>query len=152
MSLIEILSNLVALDQNKLGTYVVQLTQTHKNKRYFGELFAVFTNCQKLNKKEVVWEFLRIYPQLTDSPLFYSNDLRVVVDILLKDIEKTILDDKRGHYAIEALQGVMTLKDYQNLKIRADDINLLVEEYELDDEIPEDNLELFKNTLNLLEG
>lgn len=46
----------------------------------------------------------------------------------------------------------MTLKDYQTLKFRAEDIRMLVEEYEMEDQVPEDNLEQFKNSLELLDG
>lgn len=60
-------------------------------------------NGLKITEKELVWEFLRIYPQLTDVSLFYKNDLSIVVNILLKDIEKTILSEDNGHFAISAL-------------------------------------------------
>ena len=67
----------------------------------------------------------------------------MVVDVLIKDIETEIMDQERGPLVIEALQAVLSFQEYSEIKHGKEDIEALAEEFQIDDEIPEENLELF---------
>lgn len=100
--------------------------------------------------KSPTYRFIAMYNQNANIPLFYLNDLKIVISILLAQLEDTITDAELGPMCIECLESLLATDEYQENKFYQTQIMELSAEFLASDLVPEENLDQFNNLLNLI--
>lgn len=129
---------------------VIKHIHSHQNRKYFQELLALLLNHPRLLMKSPTYRFIAMYNQNANIPLFYLNDLKIVISILLAQLEDTITDAELGPMCIECLESLLATDEYQENKFYQTQIMELSAEFLASDLVPEENLDQFNNLLNLI--
>lgn len=124
-----------SLDKNLVLKYAAE----HKSARYFAEALLLLLNKGKMT---ILVKTLKLIDNIfenekTKESFFYTNDLKALVDILVREISNTSSDEIRMMY-LNILPGLLNTKEYQTSKHRAEDIKQMCDDLAFSEEISED--------------
>lgn len=116
-----ILLRLSAMTESVSQNPVLEILESHPNHRFFAETLAQIAN--KCNPKVdgPVYAFIRDYYSFTETPLFYKNDLYVMIDVLLEQVIEIVSVKGQGLLVLESLEALVNTPDYQKDKYKAQD-------------------------------
>lgn len=87
--------------------------QSHPNQRYFAESLIQVINRSEKVERNAALIFIRDFLSTSEKPLFYSNDLQILLEIIINQLEEDLLT-KEGILTLEALEMLVATKEYQN--------------------------------------
>lgn len=145
-----VLLRISLFDRYEKKSPVVTSAQTHPNRRFFSEMLAQLTNKMTPTNEGYVFEFIRQFHNKSKTPLFYINDMKIMVDILIRALENNIMDIAKGDQIINTLESIMNTNDYQECKHKGQYLKNLIKELEQLDDVPEENIDMVHTLLELI--
>jgi len=130
----------ISYDETALDTsLVLKYAAIHKSARYFAEALLLLLNKGKMT---ILVKTLKLIHNVfefekTKETFFYTNDLKALLDILIREITNTSSDEIRVMY-LNILPALLKTKEYQTIKHRPSDIKQLCDDLSFSEEISED--------------
>ena len=138
-SLIKILTSInYKIDENTPNCFL-KVFATHDNGRFFGESLLRILNYEE--DKQALYRILQCLIDILDhskSSFFYSTDLESFINIAIKRLESTYTDKLRS-FVLKVLERITFYDDYYKSKYKLELLEELMDNYETNDEVDEDN-------------
>ena len=126
---------------------VLEVIESHQNHRFFAETLAQIVNKCNPKTDTDIYAFIRDYHGFTETPLFYKNDLFVVIDVLLDQTVEIVSVKGAGLVLLESLEALVNSPEYQKYMYKSKYFHELLKQFKSMGSlgsIRKDNFELFK--------
>ena len=141
----------ISYEEDKLeDNLVLKYAAEHKSSRYFAEVLLLLLNKDKMTILVKCLKLLKSifeYPKTKES-FFYTNDLKALVDILVREVTDTSSDEIRLMY-LNIIPGLIQTKEYQNTNHRSADMKQLCDDLSFSEEVSDDCRKKVEEILNL---
>lgn len=134
---------------------VLEVCENHKNMRYFSEVLAQLVNKSNGISDMSPYNFIKDYYGFTEQPLFYKNDLQVLIDVLLEQAVEIAAVKGAGLTVLECLETLVATPEYQSDKYKRSEFQDLLLKFKSMGSlgtIRKDNYDQFKKVVELVEG
>lgn len=134
---------------------VLEICESHQNHRFFAEVIAQIVNKGDIKNEIYAYTFIKDYYGYTEKPLFYTNDLMIMIDILLDQVVEIVSVKGVGLVVLEVLDVLVTSSEYQKCKYKAKEFSDLLKQFKSMGSlgcIRKDNYDLFKSIVEKVEN
>ena len=138
LALIHILLS-VSYEAEKEKNLVIKFSAEHSNKRLYAEGVLLLLN---KGQSAILAKSLKFVVDILEDPstkddFFYTNDLKALMDILLREIANISSDEERLLY-LNALGAILNTSFYKKEKHRSGEISDLLNDCKFCDDISDD--------------
>lgn len=133
---------------------VLDVCENHKNLRLFSEVLAQLVIKSKVKGDLSAYVFIKDYHGSREKPLFYKNDLQVMIDVLLEQSVESAGVKGTGLVILECLEALVSTPEYQKDKYKQSEfVNLLKQFKSMGGlgAIIKENFEQFKKVVEIVE-
>ena len=130
---------------------IMEAFDTHKYSRKLVDYLLFLLN--KVEDKDIIFDICNLIADLLDhtkSSLFYKNDLDSFMIIAIKTLESTYSNELRYHF-LNLLNKICSYKDYFESKYKLDILVEILEDYQQNDHVGENNQTLSTEILEKIE-
>jgi hypothetical protein len=134
---------------------VLDVCENHKNLRLFSEVLAQLVNKCKPKDDLSPYIFIKDYHGSRDKPLFYKNDLHVLIDVLLEQSVEIAAIKGVGLTVLECLESLVSTPEYQKEKYKQLEFMSLLKQFKSMGSLQtvrKDNYDQFKKVVEIVEG
>lgn len=141
-------------NQNEnLSKIVLSVFKTHKNSQRLVDYLLFLLNMQTGENKQIIFNICKLISDLLDitqTSLFYRNDLDSFISICIKTLESTYTNELRYHF-LNILNKILSYKDYFESKYKIDILEEILENYQYNENVDEINQKLSGEILQKIE-
>lgn len=133
---------------------VLDVCENHKNLRLFSEVLAQLVAKSKFKDDMSPYVFIKDYHGSRDKPLFYKNDMHVLIDVLLEQAIETVGVKGTGLTVLECLESLVSTPEYQKEKYKQTEFVSLLKQFKSMGSlgtIRKDNFDQFKKVVEIVE-
>ena len=129
--------------EDPMDNVVFMIIETHKNQRYFGEILLHVLNLERdIERTKMQLFFIRDYGLFAERFLFYKNDTRILIDILMRLLGVHIFSEDPGNLILEVLDSVTDSSVFAKEPVRIKEIDDLWYEVSDDPDLPTSNYDI----------
>ena len=126
---------------------VLNLVLKHNNQRFFSEYLVHLLNKGAAEQTEKILKLIiDLYVTLKKTDFFYINDLKVVIDVIMREVANTSNESLRALY-LKSLKGILPSDEYRKNNHRKSDIKTLLDDI-LYSDVGEETKELAKEIIS----
>jgi hypothetical protein len=127
-AIILILITISAESKSPKDSIVLNLVLKHNNQRFFSEYIVHLLNKGAADQTEKILRLiLDLYVTLKRTDFFYINDLKVVIDVIMREVANTSNENLRALY-IQSLKAILPTDEYRKNNHRKSDIKTLLDD------------------------
>jgi Protein of unknown function (DUF2013) len=123
--------------------------------RFFSEVLAQLLNKSSGKSDMSPYIFIKDYYGFTEQPLFYKNDLQVLIDVLLEQAVEIAAVKGEGLIVLECLETLVATPEYQSDKYKQSEFEDLLIKFKSMGSlgtIRKDNFDQFKKIVEMVQA
>ena len=127
---------------------VFMILETHKNSRFFTEaLVQILNKADDYDNIKMLLTFIKDYNAYADRFLFYVNDMKIIIDIILRMLGKVIMTEDPGYLVLEVFECITSSQTFAKNPHRRDEIDSMFDEIKDDNDLPESNYDILESII-----
>lgn len=133
---------------------MLDVCENHKNLRLFSEILLQLVIKSKVKNDLSAYVFIKDYHGSREKPLFYKNDLQVMIDVLLEQAVEIAAIKGTGLVVLECLESLVSTPEYQKNRYKQAEFVTLLKQFKSMGSlgtIRKDNYEQFKKVVEIVE-